>query len=173
MKITSERLSRAYSEGEALAIYNEVKQEGDFAAFARQLMHDEDYRVARNALWALTKASNQELEALQSMLHEFIELAMSSENSSVRRLSLNIIERLKMDEEDLRTDFLDFCFEHMSDIEEFPGIQSISMKLAFRMCKFYPELMDELKRTIEAMEIEYYKPAVKSIRNRILSGKYK
>ena len=34
-----------------------------------------------------------------------------------------------------------------------------------------PELMDELKRTIKAMEIEYYKPAVKSVRNKILSGK--
>ena len=173
MKITCERLRRAYSEGEALAIYNEVKQEGDFVGFAREFMHHEDYRVARNALWALTKASNQEFEALQSMLHEFIELAMSAENSSVRRLSLNLVERLKMDEEDLRTDFLDFCFERMIDVEEYPGIQSISMKLAFRMCKFYPELTDELKRTLEAMEIEYYKPAVKSIRNRILNGKYK
>ena len=46
-----------------------------------------------------------------------------------------------------------------------------SMKLAFRMCKFYPELMDELKRILEAMEISYYKPAVKCVRNRILIGK--
>ena len=37
----------------------------------------------------------------------------------------------------------------------------------------YPELMDELKRTLEAMEIDYYKPAVKGVRNRILSGKLK
>jgi len=41
------------------------------------------------------------------------------------------------------------------------------------MCSFYPELMDELKRTLEAMEIDYYKPAVKSLRKRILSGKYR
>jgi hypothetical protein len=30
------------------------------------------------------------------------------------------------------------------------------MKLAYRMCSFYPELMDELKRTLEAMEIDYH-----------------
>jgi hypothetical protein len=96
---------------------------------------------------------------------------MQTENSSVRRLTLNVIYRLKMDEEDLRTDFLDFCLEHMADVEEFPGIQSICLKLAFRMCQFYPELMDELKRTLEAMEIDYYKPAVKGVRNKILSGK--
>ena len=98
---------------------------------------------------------------------------MTTDNSSVRRLSLNLIERLKMNEEDLRADFLDFCFEHMMDVEEFPGIQSICMKLAFRICQFYPDLMDELKRTLVAMQIEYYKPAVKSIRDRILKGKFK
>ena len=136
-------------------------------------MNHENYRVARTALWALTKGTDQELATLQLMLYEFIDLAMSTENSSVRRLSLNLVERLDMGEEDITTDFLDFCFEHMVDIEEYPGVQTLCMKLAFRMCQFYPDLMDELKRTIEAMQIEYYKPAVKSLRARILSGKFK
>ena len=122
-------------------------------------------------MWGLTKASKEELTQLQVILNELINQAMLTENSSVRRLSMNIIERLEMSEDDLRTDFLDFCFEHMIDVEEFPGIQSVCMKLAFRMCKFYPELMDELKRTLEAMEIDYYKPAVKCVRSKILSGK--
>ena len=64
-------------------------------------------------------------------------------------------------------------FYHMADIAELPGVQSISMKLAFRMCQFYPELMDEFRRTLEAMEISYYKPAVKCVRNKILAGKMK
>ena len=45
--------------------------------------------------------------------------------------------------------------------------------VGFGVQKYYPELMDELKRTLEAMEIDYYKPAVKCVRNRILSGKLK
>lgn len=171
--ITSERLKGAYSEGEALAIYNEVKSTGDFAGFCREYLHHPDYQVARNMLWGLTKATNAELSQLQPMLHELIDLAMSHENSSVRRLSLNVIERLQMEEEDLRTDFLDFCLDHMTLIEEYPGIQTLCMKLAYRMCKFYPELMDEMKRTVESMDIDYYKPAVKSLRNRILNGKFK
>ena len=146
---------------------------GDFLGFARRYAFSEDYRVARSALWGLTKASKEELSQLQVILNDYINQAMQTENSSVRRLSLNVIERLVMNEDDLRTDFLDFCFEHMMDIEEYPGIQSVCMKLAFRMCKFYPELMDELKRTLEAMEIDYYKPAVKCVRSRILNGKFK
>ena len=169
--ITEERLRQTFSEGGAQEIYQEVKSMGDFLGFARQYAFSQDYRVARSALWGLTKASKEELSQLQVILNEFIDQAMQTDNSSVRRLSLNIVERLELNEEDLRTDFLDFCFEHMMDVEEFPGIQSVCMKLAFRMCKYYPELMDELKRTLEAMEIDYYKPAVKGVRNRILSGK--
>jgi len=173
MEITPEILINSFGETEAQAVYQVVKQSGDFVGFARKFMNHEDYRVARVALWALTKGTDKELSALQPMLHEFIDLAMSTENSSVRRLSLNLVERLDMGEEDITTDFLDFCFEHMINIEEYPGIQTLCMKLAYRMCQFYPDLMDELKRTIEAMQIEYYKPAVKGLRAKILSGKCK
>ena len=173
MAITEERLRQTFSEGGAQEIYLEVKANGDFLDFARQYAFSEDYLVARSALWGLTKASKEELSQLQVILSEFINQAMQIDNSSVRRLSLNVIKRLEMSENDLRTDFLDFCFEHMIDVEELPGIQSVCMKLAFRMCKFYPELMDELKRTLEAMEIDYYKPAVKGVRSKILNGKMK
>ena len=198
MEITSERLKQTFSEGGAQEIYlaikaaskreqsdacissaeleqarTEFKANGDFLGFARRYAFDPDYRVARSALWGLTKATDEELSELQVIYNELIDQAMQTENSSVRRLTLNIIEKLKMDEDDLRTDFLDFCFEHMVSIEEFSGIQTLCMKLAFHMCTFYPELMDELKRTLEAMEIDYYKPAVKGLRKKIVSGKYR
>ena len=173
MAITSERLNQTFSEGGAQEIYQEIKAKGDFLGFAQRYAFDTDYRVARTALWGLTKAKDEELSELKVIYNELIDLAMQTENSSVRRLTLNIIEKLKMDEDDLRTDFLDFCFEHMVSIEEFPGTQTLCMKLAFRMCTFYPELMDELKRTLEAMEIDYYKPAIKCLRKRIFSGQYK
>ena len=143
MAITEDRLRQTFSEGGAQEIYQDVKANGDFLGFARQYAFSEDYLVARSALWGLTKASKEDLSQLQVIQNELIDQAMKTKNSSVRRLSLNIVERLDMSEDDLRTDFLDFCFEHMIDVEEFPGIQSVCMKLAFRMCKFYPELMDE------------------------------
>lgn len=169
--ITRERLKGAYSEGEALAIYSEARAGGDLAGFCRQYMHDEDYQVARNALWGLTKAHNDEIVQLQPMLNELIDLAMGADNSSVRRLALNLVERLEIGEDDVRTDFLDFCLEHMVDVAEYPGIQSLCMKLALRMCGYYPELLDELKRTIRDMDMAHFTPAVRSVRNRILAGK--
>lgn len=173
MELSKENIRAVKGELDAQAVYREVKQAGDFADFARRFMHIDDGRVARNAFWVLTKATDQELSQLQGMLHELIDLALKTEHSAVRRLSLNIIERLKMEEDDLRTDFLDFCLEHMADVDELPGIQSLSMKLAYRMCSFYPELLAEFKVTLESMEPEYYKPAVNCVRSRILSGKLK
>ena len=172
MTITSDRLRQTFSEGGALEIYHEIKSGGDFLGFTRQYAFDADYRVARSALWGLTKARDNELSQLQVLLDELIDQAMQTENSSVRRLTLSIIERLKLTEDNLRADFLDFCMEHMVAGDEFPGVQTLCMKLANRMCKFYPELMEEFKRIVDAMEIDYYKPAVKGLRNKILNGKY-
>lgn len=149
-----------------------MKASGDFIGFAQRFVHDEDYQVTRNALWGLTKATNKELSSLQPTLNELIELAMQTDNSSVRRLTMNVIVRLKITK-DFRTDFLDFCLSHAVDVAEYPGIQSLAIKLPYTMCSYYPELKEELIRTLEAMEIAYYKPAVKSIRSRILSGRYK
>ena len=173
MAITTERLRQTFSKGAAQEIYQEVKVSDDFLGFARRYVFDDDSRVARSDLWGLTKAKANELSSLKAILSKLIDQAMQTEDSSVRRLTLNIIERLKVEEDDLRTDFLDFCLEHAVAVDELPGTQAVCLKLAFRMCRLYPELMDELKRTLEAMEIDYYKPAVKCVRNRILSEKLK
>ncbi|MGN1238788.1 MAG: hypothetical protein ACI4UW_07670 [Muribaculaceae bacterium] len=171
--ITRERLKGAYSEGEALAIYNEARAEGGLADFCLRFMHDDDYQVARNALWGLTKAGKEEVRQLQPLRESLIDLAMETGNSSVRRLALNLVERLDMGEDDVRSDFLDFCLEHAVDLQEFPGIQSLCLKLAFRMCRFFPELMAELHRIVESMDMNYYSPAVRSVRTRILANRMK
>ena len=172
MAITSDRLRLTFSEGGAQEIYHEIKSSGDFLGFTKQYAFDADYRVARSALWGLAKASDNELSQLQVLLNELIDQAMQTENSSVRRLTLSIVERLELTEDHLRTDFLDFCMEHMVAGDEFPGVQTLCMKLAYRMCNFYPELKEEFMRVVDAMEIAFYKPAVKGLRNRIINGKY-
>lgn len=171
MNISQERLKAAKNEHEALTICNEVRVQKCILLFAKQYAFSSDYKIARNALWILTKATDDELSALQNMLTELINQALTTQNSAVCRLSLTIINRLTITKENLRTDFLDFCLQRMTSLTEYPGIQSVCMKLAFKMCSFYPELTDEFMRTISAMEFEYYTPAVKSVRNKILNRK--
>lgn len=168
-KITREEIRGHYSERLMTDIHSRVAETGDFLGFARQFMHDEDEQVARNALSGLTKATDTELAQLKPILDEMTELAMKTESPSILRPLLGIIERQTMTEDDLRADFLDFCLARMTAPAEAPSVQALCMKLAWKMCKFHPELMDELTRTLEAMEPAYYKPAVKSVRRRILA----
>ncbi len=74
-------------EADAQAVYREVRKIGDFVGFARQFAFDADHRVARNALWTLTKATTQEITQLQPIMDELIDLALKTESSSVRRLA--------------------------------------------------------------------------------------
>jgi len=74
MAITSERLRQTFSEGGAQEIYQEVRTEDDFLGFARRYIFDSDYRVARSALWGLTKATDKELSELQVILNELMEI---------------------------------------------------------------------------------------------------
>ena len=66
--ITEERLRQTFSEGGAQEIYQEVKASGDFLGFARQYAFSQDYRVARSALWGLTKARKEELSQLEEKM---------------------------------------------------------------------------------------------------------
>jgi len=159
-----------FGEQEAQAVLNQVREGQELQTFS-ELLWDDNVRISRNVAWVFTKTTPEEILLLLPYQNRLIDGAMQSENSSQRRLFLNLLERLPMLEEDLRTDFLDFCLERMQALEEYPGIQSVSMKLAYRMCSFYPELMEELHRTIQAMELDYYKPAVKCVARRILTNK--
>lgn len=173
MGISRSDIKGNYSEELITKICSMVAETGDFLAFVKDYMYDDDPMVVRNALSALSKATDEELSQLNPIEDALIEMAISCRNSSIRRALLGIILRLDMKKDDLRTDFLDHCLSKMADMDEVPSVQSLCMKLAYKMCKFYPELQEELHRTLEAMEITYYTPAVKSVRSKILNNKYK
>lgn len=171
MNINRDDIRGNYSERLVTDICFRVAESGDFIGFARQFMYDDDKQIVRNAFSALTKATDEELAQLKPVMNELIELAMKTDSSSIRRPLLGIIERQEMEEKDIRTDFLDYCFDRMACPDEAPSIQALCMKLAYKMCSFYPELTEEFMLTLENMDIEYYKPAVKSVRRRILRVK--
>ena len=97
--MTSERIRAVRGEADAQVVCADIRRSGAFVEFASRFMRDDDRKVARNALWILTKATDDELSVLQPMLGDFIGLAMQTPDSSVRRLSLNVIERLEISKE--------------------------------------------------------------------------
>lgn len=130
-------------------------------------IHDTNPVVARNAAWIMTHFAQPLIDSLIVRQNEFIDLAMSTENVSLRRLMLNVIERQGIAEKDLRTDFLDFCLSHMSSPVEPSGVQALCMKLAYRQCSYYPELLREFREMLLLMP-DAYTAGVSCLRNKIL-----
>ncbi len=130
-------------------------------------IHSEDPIVARNAAWVMTHFTKEQVEMLMPRQDEMVDVILETDNSSLRRLLLNVVERQEMNVERLRTDFLDFCLEHLVSPDEQPGIQSLCMKLAYRQCCFFPELMEEMKNTLGMME-EGYAKSVMGLRRKYL-----
>ena len=124
-----------------------------------ELLYDTDIRVARNAGWVLMHMPILQIKRLPQ--EQLIDYAMSTPDSSLRRFSLRLVDAQGVAKEEMRTDFLDFCLQHMIMLEEPPGVQSLCMKLAYRMCRFYPDLLHEFEETLKMMPSEHYKPGVR------------
>ena len=114
-----------------------------------------------NAAWVLTHKPDDEIANLPQ--HEMIDLILSTESTTLRRLVLNLVERQPLDAENMRSDFLDYCLSHMATLEEPPGVQTLCMKLAHRMCSHYPELANEFGETLRLIPAEHYKPDTKCL----------
>lgn len=122
---------------------------------------DSDSRMARNAAWALTHKPANELAPLPQK--RLVDYALATPDTSLRRLTLALVERQGIKEEDLRSDLLDFCLQHMMTLDEPPGVQSLCLKLAYQMCGYYPELMHEFNETLNLMQAENYKPGMRHL----------
>lgn len=156
---------------EAMTVHDWLNHTGNYAQLVT-LLHDADKIVVRNAAWALTKANEDELMSLLPHTDELFNLAIITNSNSIRRMILNVIERLPLTEECLRTDFLDFCLDHMADSGTPPAIQALCMKIGYRLCAFYPELADEFMRIVTSLDLSLYTPALKcTVRNILKKNK--
>ena len=130
-----------------------------------ELISDEDEKVARNAAWVLTHMPIEEIRKLPQ--ERLIDFAMATGHPALRRMTLNLIAQQKIDKEDIRTDFLDFCLRHMTLLEEPPGVQSLCLKLAQQMCRYYPELTHEFEESVKLLPAEQFKPGVRYLLRRV------
>jgi len=137
----------------------------DFKEELFQLLFDPDKRTSDNAAWVLTHKAKGDINQLPQ--RRLIDLALSTHDTSLRRLTLCLIERQGIPPEHIRTDFLDFCLRHMVMLEEPSGVRGLCMKLGYSMCSHYPELAHEFSETLNLMHAEHYKPGVKYLINKL------
>lgn len=141
---------------------------GESCAISEALIEsifDDDDKVAQNALWVSTWGKIERMEPIRERL---VGLALKTCNSSIRRLTLTLLERMTWGKDDVRTDLLDYCLERMASLAETAGVRALCIKLAYLQCQFYKELLDELAMSLEIMGEMQLAPAVKYARMNIM-----
>lgn len=133
------------------------------------LTNDTDRRVATNALWLFQHFSKADNEWLYAKHHELIDRSLTTSDATMLRLTLSLLLRQPFEESQVRTDFIDYCLDHLTDARQPYAIRSQCMKLAYLQMRYWPELLDELKRTLELVARNPMSPAIKSAWRQVMA----
>ena len=127
-----------------------------------QLTLDDDRRVATNALWTFTHFSAVDNEWLYAKHDQLIDRCLKEKDATKLRLMLNLLLRQPYAEEDIRTDFIDFCLMRLADPKSPYAIRALCIKLAYEQMKHWPELLNELRQTLNMISCEPLSPGLRS-----------
>lgn len=127
-----------------------------------QLTLDSDRRVATNALWVFTHFSLADNEWLYAKHDQLIDRCLKEEDATKLRLMLNLLLRQPYTEEAIRTDFIDFCLTRLADTKSPYAVRAQCIKLAYVQMRYWPELLNELRQTLEMISCEPLSPGLRS-----------
>ena len=127
-----------------------------------QLTLDDDRRVATNALWVFTHFSAVDNEWLYAKHDQLIDRCLKEKDTTKLRLMLNLLLRQPYTEEAIRTDFIDFCLTRLADTKSPYAVRAQCIKLAYVQMRYWPELLNELRQTLEMISCEPLSPGLRS-----------
>lgn len=127
-----------------------------------QLTLDNDRRVATNALWVFTHFAVVDNEWLYAKHDQLIDRCLKEQDVTKLRLMLNLLLRQPYTEEDVRTDFIDFCLMRLADPKSPYAVRALCIKLAYEQMRYWPELLNELRQTLNIISCEPLSPGLRS-----------
>ena len=133
-----------------------------------ELLFDTDKRVADNAAYVLSHFNRRDNKWLFGKHEALIDEALCTQSTTKLRLLLTILLRQPFYQESLRTVFLDFCLSGITDTRKPVAIRSLCLKLAYKQCKFFPELLSELKEVLLLLQTTPLQPGIRSACRNIL-----
>ena len=127
-----------------------------------QLTLDADRRVATNALWVFTHFAAIDNKWLYAKHDQLIDRCLNEEDTTKLRLMLNLLLRQPYTKEDIRTDFINYCQMRLTDPKSPYAVRAQCIKLAYEQMKYWPELLKELRQTLELISREPLSPGLRS-----------
>ncbi|MCD7899181.1 MAG: hypothetical protein LUH22_04690 [Bacteroides sp.] len=126
-----------------------------------QLMEYDEIKISWKSMWVCEKLSKTHPEWFSEHIYHLIQKLLICQHDGSKRLLLSILYNIPLPLT-FPVSLYDFCLSHMLDLNESVGVQSVAIKLAYKLCCREPELLYELKVYLENAEAEYYSTAVKT-----------
>lgn len=139
-------------------------------------MLDDARNEAVHSAWALTHLPKTDNPHIAAHRERLTNLAIITPDTSLRRITLSLLERIDWTVSDIDNtpdyyvSLLNFCMEHMMMPDEPYGVRSLCMKLSYTLSLPYPELLDELRRSLLLIEPSELGTGVRHTRNKILKS---
>lgn len=136
----------------------------------------DDRDEAVHSAWALTHLPPKDNVYIAARQVDLVNIAISTPDVSLRRITLALLERIDWTMPDVDNvprhyvDLLDFAMEHLMMPEEPYGVRSLCMKIAYKLSRPYPELLDELRQSLLMIEPSDLGAGVRNTRNKILKN---
>ena len=134
-----------------------------------QLTLDDDRRVAVNALWTFTHFAADDNVWLFAKHDQLIDRCLNEKDATKLRLMLNLLLSQPYTEEDIRTDFIDFCLTRLADTKSPYAVRAQCIKLAYVQMHYWPELLNELRQTLEMISCEPLSPGLSSAWRQVMN----
>jgi hypothetical protein len=119
-----------------------------FASLIHLFLADE-YRVIQRAAWIISLVADKHPSLLQRHLDQMIHKMQEPDlPTAVKRNFVRILQDIKIPEP-LHGIVMESCFKFFADPRETIAVRVFSMTVLANLSKYYPEIKEELKLTIE------------------------
>lgn len=130
-----------------------------------QLISDEKQTVSWRAIWVCEKVSEIHPDWFAPLLDDVTQRLLKCNHDGSKRLLLSILYNVPVSTP-IPVDLLNYCLDHMLSPQESIGVQALSIRMAYQLCKQEPELLNELQLILENTDTELYSVGVKTtVRN--------
>ena len=114
-----------------------------------KLFLGKEYRVTQRAAWAVSVCGEEHSQLVKKHLKKIILNLESTAEVAVKRNTVRVLQFIDLPES-LHGITAKICFRLLNDLKETIAVRVFSMTVLANLCRFHPELSNELKLSIEA-----------------------